>query len=154
MPSARWFNLLILAASDYAPIFEASRVCGPITGENMKYLFAAVLVAGTVAGFSGAGMPQAAAAPVGIAGPMADAILIAVLSLLDHGCTSEASWVLAAASTLNRGCMSGASSGHVAASSSNRACTSGALSGRVGACERRLNLALRTLPPVLRTAGR
>src|SRR4051812_28378744 len=84
-------------------------------------------------------MPQAAAARVGIAGPTADAIQIAVLSSSVPGCTSGASWVLAAASTLNRGCMSGASSAHVAASSSNRACTSGALLGRVGACERRLN---------------
>src|SRR5512140_1669693 len=30
------------------------RVCGPMKGRNMKYLFAAVLVAGTVAGFGAA----------------------------------------------------------------------------------------------------
>jgi hypothetical protein len=46
-------------------------------------------------------MLRAAAAPAGIAGPTADAIRNAALSVLSGGCSSEASWVLA---TLTRGC--------------------------------------------------
>jgi hypothetical protein len=66
----------------------------------MKYLFTAVLLAGTVAGF-GAADAAGGCGPGWYRGPYGGSIHIVALSALTGGCSSEVSWVLA---TLTRGC--------------------------------------------------
>src|SRR4051812_12522259 len=120
----------------------------------MKYLFAAVLVAGTVAGFSGAADAAGGCGPGWHRGPYGGChpnrrVVVVGPRLYERGVVGPRGRVYVEPRLYERGVVGPRG----IASSSNRACTSGALSGRVGACERRLNQALRRLPPGLRTAG-